>query len=135
MTEQFLNVISVQQIFTFSCLAIIGSIGAFCKFIVQNYDFGKSPYEIEKPQVKSWDVVSAYIIARLVLGSVAGVLVGLILIDALKPETGPFLRLMFFGWLAGYSAPELMKSQEKVMLEILKRQMEKVAKENDSSEY
>ena len=134
MTEQLLNILPAEHIFTFCCLAIAGSIGAFCKFIVQNYDFGKSPYEIDKPKAKSWDVVGAYIFARILLGAVAGLLVGLILIDALKPETGPFLRLIFFGWLAGYSAPELMKSQEKVMLETLEKQMGKVTKDESRSE-
>ena len=133
MTEQLLNILPIQHIFTFSCLAIFGAVGAFCKFIVQNYDFGRPPYEIDKPKAKSWDVVGAYIVARILLGAVAGILVGLILIDALKPETGPFLRLMFFGWLAGYSAPELMKSQEKVMLEIFKKKMEKLAKDENRS--
>ena len=127
MSEVVLKLISFEQLVILFFMMIFGMAGAFAKFIVQNYDFSKDPYTIEKPKAKSWDVVGAYMIARILLGAMAGILVGLILVDALKPETGPFLRILFFGALAGYSAPELMKSQEKVIIDILNKQVKKVS--------
>ena len=123
MLKVLLDLITYEQLVILIFMMIFGMGGAFAKFIVQNCDFSKDPYTIEKQKAKSWDVVAAYIVARILLGAMAGLLIGLVLVDAIKPESGSFFRILFFGALAGYSAPELMKSQEKVIIDILNKHL------------
>lgn len=116
---------ALNEVSIFAWLISVGTIGAFAKFIVANSDFSRSPYEIEKPRPKSWDVVAAHMFSRLLLGAIAGGLVGLIMVDSVKPEYGAALRLMFFAFAAGYSAPELMKSQERKLIHIIDKHLSK----------
>jgi hypothetical protein len=67
------------------------------------------------------------------LGSVAAMLMGLALVDAIKPEREAFFKLLFLGFFAGYIAPEFFRSQEKRMLQYLAQQL-KGGPEKDQEE-
>ena len=129
--EVFLKFITLDDIFVFGCLAVIGAVGAFIKFIIVNYDFDKKAYEIEKPKFKSYDAGGAQVLARILLGSVAAMLMGLALADAIKPEREAFFKLLLLGFFAGYIAPEFFRSQERRMLKYLAQQLNKGASEKE----
>jgi len=46
-------------------------------------------------------------------------LLGLALVDAIRPEREAFFKLLLLGFFAGYIAPEFFRSQEKRMLKYL----------------
>ncbi|MAO41366.1 MAG: hypothetical protein CMK70_14520 [Pseudohongiella sp.] len=121
--EMVFEYFTPNDIFTFASLAIIGAIGAFVKFIIVNYEFDKKAHEVSKPKYKSFDAGGAQILARILIGSIAAMLLGLAIVDAIIPERGPFFKLLLLGFIAGYIAPEFFRSQEKRMLKYLASQL------------
>lgn len=119
MLEIVKKFVSAQDVFMLSALFIFGAIGALAKFIIVNYDFEKKAHEIEKPKFKSYDAGIVQMLSRILIGAIAALLLGLSMIDAIKPESGPFFKLLLLGFIAGYIAPELFRSQEKRMLKYL----------------
>lgn len=131
--DVFRKFFTLDDIFVFCCLAVIGAVGALVKFVIVNYDFDQKAHEIEKPKFKSYDAGGAQVFARILLGSVAAMLMGLALADAIKPEREAFFKLLLLGFFAGYIAPEFFRSQEKRMLKYLAQQL-KGGPENDKEE-
>jgi len=45
--EIFLKFFTLDDLFIFACLAVIGSVGAFVKFVIVNYNFEQKAHELK----------------------------------------------------------------------------------------
>lgn len=95
-----------------------GVIGSFAQAIVKTIDLGGPPTKEGDMSIASkelQEIRGIWFSLRFVLGGILGLVLGLYFVGAMQPTPATAAKVIALSIIAGYAAPKVWESQEKIV--------------------
>ncbi|WP_316365623.1 hypothetical protein [Candidatus Thiodiazotropha sp. CDECU1] len=119
---------------------VFSMIGSLAHIFVLDNDYSHSPRFKDGRKMKISEFINPFlesggrgwwVVGRFIIGAIIGLVIALYFVGALTPNASTVARVLALCVFAGYLAPQIWFSQEKIVMKIINKKIKELDKLND----